>query len=207
MHIHFSERSAIGRTFSFFESHKPPPFQLRGTWSSTPLAVIPAVTLQRMKVTILLMRRAVILKRKLGGEGRKRVVKTIMTLKSQFLPTVTWLKCALHQIMQWIVGGIAISGESERRTHQSRLRECIAAVRCSQATTVGAGSPNSLDDAMDAETRPVAQPQCAAHHDSPEMEEERREDVDIPPRLSRRLVLLGAGSALGLLQQIQFLGS
>ena len=30
------------------------------------------------------------------------------------------------------------------------------AVRCSQATTVGGGSPNSLDDAMDAETRPVA---------------------------------------------------
>ena len=68
------------------------------------------------------------------------------------------------------------------------------AVRCSQATTVGGGSPNSLDDAMDAETRPVTQPQCAAHHDSPEMEEERREDVDILPRPSRRLVLLGAGS-------------
>ena len=71
------------------------------------------------------------------------------------------------------------------------------AVRCSQATTVGGGSQNSLDDAMDVETRPVSQPQCAAHHDSPEIEEERCEDVDILPRPSRRLVLVGAGSALG----------
>ena len=50
---------------------------------------------------------------------------------------------------------------------------------------------------MDAETRLVSQPQCAAHHDSPEMEEERCEDVEILPRQSRRLVLVGAGSAFG----------
>ena len=34
----------------------------------------------------------------------KRVVKTIMTPKSQFSPTITWLKCAVHTIVQWIVG-------------------------------------------------------------------------------------------------------
>ena len=50
---------------------------------------------------------------------------------------------------------------------------------------------------MEAEIPLVAQPQRAAHLDLPAMEEERLEDLDILPRPSRRLVLLGAGSALG----------
>ena len=92
-----------------------------------------------------------ILEWKLGGEGRKRVEKTIMTLKSQLLPTVTLLKCT----------------------------DPPAPIAARSGS-----SPNSLDDAMEAETRPVAQPQCAAHHDLPVMVEEK----DIPPRPSRRLV-------------------
>ena len=73
----------------------------------------------------------------------------------------------------------------------------LVAVRCSQATTVGAGPQNSLDNGMEAEIPFVAQPQRAAHLGLPAMEEERVEDVDILPRPSRRLVLLGAGSVLG----------
>ena len=71
------------------------------------------------------------------------------------------------------------------------------AVRCSQATTVGVGPQNSLDNGMEFEIPFVAQPQRAANLGLPAMEEERVEDVDILPRPSRRLVLLGAGSAPG----------
>ena len=59
---------------------------------------------------------------------------------------------------------------------------------------------------MEVEIPFVAQPQRAAHLGLPAMEEERVEDVDILPRPSRRLVLLGAGSALGS-DQIQSSGS
>ena len=71
------------------------------------------------------------------------------------------------------------------------------AVRCSQATTVGVGPQNSLDNGMEAEIPFVEQPQRAGNLGLPAMEEERVEDVDILPRPSRRLVLLGAGSVPG----------
>ena len=81
-----------------------------------------------------------ILKPKLGGEGRKLVVTTIMTLKSQFLPTVTWPKCALHQNHAVDCGrhAILVSPATDPPIPIARVH---VAVRCSQATTVGRERP------------------------------------------------------------------
>ena len=112
-------------------------------------------------------------------EGLNLVVKTIMTLKSQFLATLMCpapdhaVDCGRH--------AIPVSPATDPPIPIARVH---VAVRCSQATTVGGGSQNSLT--MQWMLRPGQSHNHSVQHIMIRPKWKRRcEDVDILPRPSR----------------------